>query len=644
MLKRLLTLSIFLIGVLVLNAQTISGIVTDYNGTGITNHAVAIMNTDSLNPYYSTINTNASGTYSFTGLPTNSYVVSTLDCQNQNHTVVVATNSGTANFSICSSNPSSCAAIFLASPDSNNTSLINFFDQSLGNPTSWVWDFGDGSTSNLQNPNHTYTTNGSYNVTLSISSSSCSDSTSQTIIIGTVNPTCAAAFYFYPDSLNQNTIDFFDYSVGNPTSWAWDFGDGSSSTIQNPSHTYAANGTYTVTLSISSANCSNSISQTVIIGTTSSCQAAFTSNPDSNVANTIIFTNQSTGNINSWNWSFGDSTSSTSQNPSHTYANAGTYSVTLMIYGAQNCQSIVTNSITVGVIPTTYTISGTVMAGSNIVSNANVSLFNTTSNAYVSSTNVTPNGAYTFANVATGSYKVLATIVDSTGTTSQSYAPTYYGDVLFWSTASTVNVNSNQNLGAINLIALPAVPGGNGSISGNIGTGSKAASENVIVNLLDNNLDLLATTKTDANGDYSFTNLAYNTYKIWVEVAGKVTTPISVTLDADNSSSDNNDFIEKNGTITPKATSINNTVASSDINIYPNPVQNVLNIDINVNNTGNYTFNIYSITGQLITVEQINISSGDNLIKLNTNDLNSGSYILIISNDNNASIQKLFTK
>ena len=647
MLKKLLTLTIILLGTLGMNAQTISGTVTDYNGTAIANHSVEIMNTDSMNPYYATATTNATGAYSFTGLPANAggYIVSTFDCQNQYQSVFIATNSGTANFSICSSNPVSCTAFFMANPDSFNTNIINFTDLSTGNPTSWSWNFGDGSTSTSQNPSHTYSTNGAYSVTLSISSASCSDSVSQTIVVGNVIPTCAAAYYYVPDSSNQNIIDFFDISTGSPTSWAWDFGDGTTSSLQNPSHTYAANGNYTVTLNIASANCNDSISQVIVIGTTSACQAAFTSTPDSSNTNTILFTDQSTGNINAWNWSFGDGTISTSQNPSHTYANAGTYNVTLMVYGPQNCQSIITNSVTVGSSPSTYTISGTVMAGNNTVNNAIISLFDVTANSYITSTTTSPaTGSYLFTNVAVGTYKILAT-PDSSSTISQNYAPTYYGDMLFWATASVVNVvNSNQTLGAINLVALPVIPSGNGSISGNIGTGSKAASKDVIVNLLDNTLNLLATTKTNANGDYSFTNLAYDTYKIWVEIAGKVTTPITVTLDANNSSSSDNDFIENSGTVIPKPTSIDNRIKNSDINIYPNPVQNVLNIEIDLNNSGIYTFNIFSITGQMISAEQLNITSGNNLIRLNTNNLSSGSYILIISNDTNTSIQKLFTK
>ncbi len=727
MLKRLLTLSIILIGVLGLNAQTISGTVQDYNGVAIANHTVEIMNTDSMNPYYTTTTTNSSGAFSFGNLPSGSYgyVVYTQNCQNQYQYVTLSSNSGVANFTICSSNPTSCAASFISTPDSANPLVVYFSDYSSGNPTSWTWNFGDGTSSTLQNPNHTYTANGTYIVTLNIASANCSDSTSQSVVVGTVTASCAAAFYYYPDSANQNIINFFDFSSGNPNSWSWNFGDGTSSNLQNPSHTYTANGTYvvtlniasancsdstsqsivvgvvspscaasfyyypdsanqnminffdfssgnpnswswnfgdgttsslqnpvhtysstgsyTVTLYISSANCSDSISQVVTLGNTSSCQAAFSSVLDSNTVNAVIFTDQSTGNINAWNWSFGDGATSSLQNPVHTYSTAGTYNVTLMVYGNQNCQSIITNAVVVGSVSSAYSISGYVLAGNNSVTNGVVSLFSTTLNSFVASTVLDSSGSYYFSNISSGSYKILA-IPDSSSAISQNFAPTYYGDAILWSNASTVALSSNQSLGAINLVAAPAIPGGNGSISGNVGTGSKAASDNVIVNLLDDNLNFVSTTRTDANGDYSFANLAYNTYKIWVEIAGKVTTPISVTLDANNSTSSGNDFVESNGAVVPKANSIMNDMQESNISLYPNPVQDILNVELDIANTASYSFSIYNIAGQLISNEIINITSGNNLVKLNTNSLKSGSYILIISSDNTNSIQKMFVK
>ncbi len=647
MLKRILTLTLILIGALSINAQTISGTVSSYSGVAIANHSVSIMNTDSLNPYYSSTATDAGGAFSFSNLPVNAsgYIVSTLDCQNQTHDVIIATNSGTANFTICSTNPTTCAALFASYPDSSNNNQIFFTDLSAGSPTSWSWDFGDGSTSNLQNPTHTYAASGTYNVTLNISSTSCSDSITQSVVVGNVTPpACQAAFYTIPDSSNQMAIDFIDASTGNPSNWAWDFGDGTTSNLQNPTHTYAANGIYYVSLSISSTNCNDSITQIVVIGNTApSCLAAFSYYQDSANQNTLYFTDLSTGNaIINWSWDFGDGSTSNLQNPSHTYATNGTYTVTLAIISG-NCGDTTSQAVTVGNAIGNYAVNGSVMAGTSPVNDGVAILFDANS-SLVAGISTLDSGQYLFLNIPNGTYTVLA-IPDSSVAIGQNYAPTYLGDVLFWPNASNVNISSNHTMNTINLVTVPNVPAGPGFIGGNVGTGAKASSSNRIVNLLDNSMSLIATTKTDANGDYKFENLAYGTYKIWVEISGKVTTPISVTLNGTNSSSTHNDFVETTDAVTPKTASIkNNQLSKDNINLYPNPVHNILNISLNVENTTIYNFNIFSISGQLLSSEKITTTTGNNLIKLNTNNLSSGSYILIISNDNSKSIQKLFTK
>ena len=647
MLKRILTLTLILIGSLSINAQTISGTVSSYNGVAIANHSVSIMNTDSLNPYYSTTVTNASGAFSFSNLAANTYgyIISTLDCQNQTHNVIIASNSGTANFTICFSNPTTCAALFASYPDSSNNNQIFFTDLSAGSPTSWSWDFGDGTTSNLQNPNHTYAATGTYNVTLSISSASCSDSITQSVIVGSVTPpACQAAFYTVPDSSNQMAVNFIDVSTGSPTSWSWDFGDGTTSNLQNPNHTYAANGIYYVSLSISSTNCSDSTTQIVVIGNTApSCLAAFSFYPDSSNQNSIHFTDLSTGNaLINWSWDFGDGSTSNLQNPSHTYATNGTYTVTLAIISG-NCGDTTSLAITIGNTTGNYAVNGSVMAGTYPVNDGVAILFDANS-SLVAGISTLDSGQYLFLNVPNGTYTVLA-LPDSSVAIGQNYAPTYLGDVLFWSNASNVNISSNHTMNAINLVTIPSIPVGPGFIGGNVGTGTKARLSNKIVNLLDNSMNLIATTKTDANGDYKFENLAYATYKIWVEISGKVTTPISVTLNEANSSSTHNDFVETTDAVTPKTASIeNNQLSKDNINLYPNPVHNTLNINLNVESTSAYNFNIFSISGQLLSSEKITTATGNNLIKLNTNNLSSGSYILIISNGKNKSIQKLFTK
>jgi PKD repeat protein len=126
------------------------------------------------------------------------------------------------------------------------------------------------------------------------------------------------------------TANFTDLSTGAITSRAWDFGDGNTSTQQNPTHVYAAPGVYTVTLTASSESCSDSETKTNYITVSGAPNAAFAGSLVSgNAPFTVNFTDQSTGNSTSWTWDFGDGSNSTQQNPAHTYNAPGDYTVQL---------------------------------------------------------------------------------------------------------------------------------------------------------------------------------------------------------------------------------------------------------------------------------------------------------------------------
>lgn len=128
------------------------------------------------------------------------------------------------------------------------------------------------------------------------------------------------------------TVVFTDASTGSPTSWNWTFGDGGTSTAQNPSHVYAAGGTYTVALTATNATGSNTLTRTgyITVGTVTVPVANFTGTPTTGTAPlTVVFTNTSTGSPTSWSWTFGDGGTSTLQSPSHVYAASGTYTVSM---------------------------------------------------------------------------------------------------------------------------------------------------------------------------------------------------------------------------------------------------------------------------------------------------------------------------
>ena len=142
-------------------------------------------------------------------------------------------------------------ADFSGSPLSGDAPLtVNFTDASSGSPTSWSWMFGDGGTSTQQNPTYVYSDPGTYTVTLTATNAYGADDEVKSSYITVNTPYPVANFYGDPTSGEAPlTVDFYDQTTNNPTSWDWDFGDGvGTSTQQNPTYTYTADGSYTVTL------------------------------------------------------------------------------------------------------------------------------------------------------------------------------------------------------------------------------------------------------------------------------------------------------------------------------------------------------------------------------------------------------------
>jgi PKD repeat protein len=128
-------------------------------------------------------------------------------------------------------------------------------------------------------------------------------------------------------------VQFTSKSTGEITSWSWDFGDGNTSTQQNPFHAYAEKGNYTATLTVS--NKAGSHAKTVFITVLEPVEANF-SVPETKVklGSSIQFVDESSGDVDSWSWDFGDGSTSTEQSPSHTYKDAGTYTVSLTVSNA----------------------------------------------------------------------------------------------------------------------------------------------------------------------------------------------------------------------------------------------------------------------------------------------------------------------
>lgn len=216
---------------------------------------------------------------------------------------------------------------------------VTFTDLSIGSPTSWSWDFDDGFTSAIASPVHTYAVNGTYHVCLTVSNGAGTSTSCQDVVIDSyLSPVVDFSFTGDP------TVSFTDLSTNSPTSWDWDFDDGTFSTVENPVHTFPTNGSYNVCLTATNGIGSGTDCKVVVINGYAAPVALFSYSGDP----VVSFTDLSTGTPTSWFWDFDDGAFSTVENPVHTYATDGIYSVCLTVTGPggvnTGCQDVTISS------------------------------------------------------------------------------------------------------------------------------------------------------------------------------------------------------------------------------------------------------------------------------------------------------------
>ncbi len=284
----------------------------------------------------STLNTSASPTHSF----------SNAGPGDTTYTVTLIANS----INGCSDTDTSFVTVYpqptaglIATPLSQvypNTTV------SIANLSSWFWnfswDFGDGSTDTVQNPNtHTYATWGVYPIELIVYSANCSDTAVFTITI--LQPPPISDYQLTNSSgCRELTVIFDDMSLY-ADSLMWDFGDGTPfyfTTDTAPiTHTYYNAGSYAVSLTAFGFGGPPNI-KTALVEVYELPNAAFALNPNPTIVylpdKAVYCVNLSTNAV-SYNWDFGDGTGSTESSPSHIYTSTGSYDITLIATSAEGC-------------------------------------------------------------------------------------------------------------------------------------------------------------------------------------------------------------------------------------------------------------------------------------------------------------------
>ena len=225
-------------------------------------------------------------------------------------------------------------AAFIAEPIQGKEPLsVNFTDLSTKSPSNWTWKFGDETTSYLRNPSHTYS-GGTYTVTLIVANSGGSSEEVRDNYINVIplKPPAAAFLADITTGAEPLLVNFTDQSTNSPTAWRWEFGDGTLSALQNPSHSFSA-GNYTVNLTVSNSDGIDTETREHFISVFQRNPpiAAFSADITAGTEPlTVQFTDESENRPQTWTWNFGDGATSRLRNPTHTYTN-GVYAVTLTV-------------------------------------------------------------------------------------------------------------------------------------------------------------------------------------------------------------------------------------------------------------------------------------------------------------------------
>jgi gliding motility-associated-like protein len=241
--------------------------------------------------------------------------------------------------------------------------LVRFTQQSTNNPTSYFWDLGNGSTSTIADPTITYTTAGTYTIKLIARNNAGVDTVIKINHI-VVNPVPIVQFNTIDTMgcfpLLSRFTDLTTISSGIISSWNWDFGDGFLSTQQNATHLYRLDNIFNVTLRvISQKGCVGVLTRKALINVGLGVTADFTNSfAIACKPPTIIdFTNNSTGpGTVKYIWKFGDGNQSNNTNVNHSFAQAGTYPVTLVATSDVGCTDSMNKEIVIPDIKITTNI------------------------------------------------------------------------------------------------------------------------------------------------------------------------------------------------------------------------------------------------------------------------------------------------
>lgn len=515
--------------------------------------------------------------------------------------------------------------------------VIKFIGQVPSNARLFFWSFDNGNISYQKDPVINFTKPGTYNACFYAwdSAQKCLATDCKSI---TLINSCSGFAADFSYKVIGNKITVTNLSSPSANDFKWYFGN-KTSTVKNPSTiTLNPPGVYNVCLVSSDLNsgCKDSICKSVTLYDCSTLQASF-----STIVNckNISFSNTTSSNATSYVWNFGDATTSTSQNPSHSYSNAGTYNVCLIASDSvTGCIDTLCNNLSVGnsLSGVIYRDSG-VLADSGMVWMIKVTIDTITNDTILKAIDSTyfiaSSGQYKFNHVAPGKYLIKTALFPGTSFFSNRI-PTYYTHAVQWQNASYFNMGSSCD--SANIVMVKGTnPGGSGFVGGRVSQGANKVGDPLPLRqvlLFNANNTPYGYTFTDSNGQYAFSNVAFGTYRVQVEVLGKYSEDYNITMTQQNQGNLNGNFDENTKYITLSKTNgiyfVENGAKS--LQLYPNPATDIVNVGFEVPQNGMASIRISDITGKLIIEKQHLTYSGANQTQLEVSGLANGLYVISI--------------
>jgi PKD repeat protein len=471
------------------------------------------------------------------------------------------------------------------------------------------------------------------------------------IVFPPSEPACPPVVAGFTATMGNASMLFQSTSEGDISDWEWDFGDGTSGTGENIAHYYEP-GTYTVCLTVYSA-CDNTIDtycEEITVEGCPPCVSYFDYVQDPNDIYTVYFNNVPVDSIASWFWEFGDGTSSNEQLPTHTYASEGIYEVCLTVYSSCSyCADTYCADITID-DPGLYNLGGTVFADIGPIDEGFAYLYKMEGSQIVDvfASFISEFGFYDFYQLEEGDYILKAELSPNSPLYNQ-YIPTYYGDVPNWVNASVIHLQANTWNADVNMIPISNASPGTGSIAGQILKEIKYINEfgpvaDVEVLLLDEDNTVLEYAYTDSNGIFKFSEIGFGTYKVLVEVMGKYSNPVIVTLTETNQSVENLDFVIFGENISLSVDENLPEYISSIGIVYPNPVVSNARLEYNLSEPATVQVNIVNILGQVAFSVSEKANPGLNTLDINTNNLENGVYYIQLNFNNSYRVVRKFVK